>query len=207
MGSTSVESEPLPIDSLMARLRGALALESPYEGAPRGMEAGTPASVLIALGYFSSSSEPHLLVTRRTHKVETHKGQMAFPGGHTDPEDDDAVATALREAREEVGLDSRDLTVLGTLPALDTVTRFRVTPVVSVVRTRLEDLSLTPAEDEIDAMVWVSLRQLREVYRREAIEHGQIRYPIDVFQVDEYRIWGVTGTLIKNLLDRMERVG
>lgn len=207
MGSTCVESKGPQLESLMASLRGAIALDVPYEGAPRGVAAGTPASVLIALGYFSAGTEPHLLVTRRTQKVETHKGQMAFPGGHADPEDRDAVTTALREAHEEVGLENRHLDVLGTLPGLSTVTGFHVTPVVSVVCRHLDQLELVAAEDEIDAMIWVSLSRLREVYRRETIDHGQIRYPIDVFQVDEYRIWGVTGTLIKNLLDRMERVG
>lgn len=207
MGSTCVASEARLLDLLISRVREAITLDAPYEGAPRGRVPGTPASVLIALGYFSGCPDPHLLVTRRTQKVETHKGQMAFPGGHAHPRDSDAVSTALREAREEVGLDASWLSVLGVLPGLSTVTGFHVTPVISVVQRPLDSLELVPAVDEIDAMVWVSLARLREVYRREAIEHGQLTYPIDVFQVDEYRIWGVTGTLIKNLLDRIERVG
>lgn len=195
----------------LTRLKDGLLLDLPYEGVPRrpGLERANqepvPAAVLISIAF--GKGGPAVLVTRRTHQVETHKGQMAFPGGHRDPEDTDPIATALREAREEVGLDPRWVRVVGQLPELPTVTGFQVTPIVGWVEREMELIDLQPAPAEIDGMFWIPMTRLWQEYRRESIEHAGLRYPIDVFEVDGNRIWGVTGTLLKNLLDRITRVG
>ena len=197
--------------SFVSRLESGLLLNVPYEGIPRRplqvekVKEPIPAAVLISIA--SGIDGPSVLITRRTQQVETHKGQMAFPGGHRDPEDQDAIATALREAHEEVGLDPEWVRVIGQLPELPTVTGFLVTPVVGWVARETDQIALTPAPFEIDGMFWIPMTRLWQVYRRESIEHGGLRYPIDVFEVDGHRIWGVTGTLLKNLLDRITRVG
>lgn len=186
-------------------LRRAAQLELPYDAVPRPGRGGVSAAVLMAMAF--SGDDPHVLVTRRTQTVETHKGQMAFPGGHQEECDSDSVATALREAREEVGLEPDLIQVVGVLPVLETITGFCVTPVLGIVGAELPGIELEPCPKEIDTVVWVPLEQLRRVYRRESLARGGIRYPIDVFEVGPHRIWGVTGTLLKNLLDRIERVG
>lgn len=90
------------------------------------------AAVLIPLVWHDD--EWHLIYTRRTDTVESHKGQVSFPGGACDEGETTAEQTALREAEEEIGLDPSEVRVLGTLSNLITITYFRVTPVVAVVK-------------------------------------------------------------------------
>jgi 8-oxo-dGTP pyrophosphatase MutT (NUDIX family) len=89
------------------------------------------AAVLLPLTWFEN--EWHLLFTRRTNRVETHKGQVAFPGGACDPGEHTPEQTALREAQEEIGLRPQDVRVLGRLNAMATITSFRVSQVVGIV--------------------------------------------------------------------------
>jgi 8-oxo-dGTP pyrophosphatase MutT (NUDIX family) len=90
------------------------------------------AAVLIPLVWHDD--QWHLLFTRRTDTVESHKGQVSFPGGACDEGETTPEETALREADEEIGIPARDVKVLGRLSNLITITYFRVTPVVGVVR-------------------------------------------------------------------------
>ncbi len=89
------------------------------------------AAVLLPL--LRLGNEWHLLYTRRTDRVETHKGQVSFPGGACDPGEEHPEQTALREAEEEIGLHARDVRVLGRLSPLVTITGFRVSPVVGLI--------------------------------------------------------------------------
>lgn len=90
------------------------------------------AAVLIPLVW--QDQEWHILFTRRTDRVESHKGQVSFPGGACDEGETTAEETALREAEEEIGIPPREVRVLGRLSNLITITYFRVTPVVGVIR-------------------------------------------------------------------------
>ena len=89
------------------------------------------AAVLIPLTWFED--EWNLLYTRRTDKVESHKGQVSFPGGACDPGEQTPEQTALREADEEVGIHPQDVRILGKLSPMITISSFRVTPVVGVI--------------------------------------------------------------------------
>ena len=89
------------------------------------------AAVLIPLTYVQD--EWHILFTRRTDRVESHKGQVSFPGGACDEGETTPEQTALREADEEIGMRPADVTVLGRLSQLITISSFRVTPVVGVI--------------------------------------------------------------------------
>lgn len=93
-----------------------------FAGPPR------PAAVLIPMTWVDD--QWHLLFIRRTTTMVEHSGQVAFPGGRLDHEDKDATAGALREAHEEVGLAPGDVTVLGNLPPILTISNFLITPVV-----------------------------------------------------------------------------
>jgi 8-oxo-dGTP pyrophosphatase MutT (NUDIX family) len=192
----------------IAELRDALSKNLPYgERAPD--RTGTPASVLLLFGSSAQApSEPLLLLTRRTDRVETHKGQMAFPGGMREKAEDELTA-ALRETEEEVGISRSSVEILGRLPGLWTVTGFWVTPFVGVLSESLEKISLQINEAEIAQTYWISLRELQseKTYRKEWIEHGAVRFPIHCYYVGEkkeVRIWGATGSMIQNLLARLE---
>ena len=86
------------------------------------------AAVLLPL--FKKGEDYHILFTKRTDRVKYHKGQISFPGGGVDEEDSDLEETALREAYEEIGLNRKDVEILGALDDIVTVTQFIVTPFV-----------------------------------------------------------------------------
>lgn len=89
------------------------------------------AAVLVPLTYYQD--EWHVLYTRRTDRVESHKGQVSFPGGASDEGETTPEQTALREADEEIGLRPADVTILGRLSQLITISSFRVSPIVGVI--------------------------------------------------------------------------
>jgi len=89
------------------------------------------AAVLVPLAF--SGGEWHLLFTRRTDRVQSHKGQVSFPGGACDAGETTPEQTALREAEEEIGMQREDVQVLGRLSKLITISSYRVTPVVGII--------------------------------------------------------------------------
>ena len=89
------------------------------------------AAVLVPLTY--AQGEWHLLFTRRTDRVQSHKGQVSFPGGASDEGETTPEQTALRETKEEIGVKPEDVKILGRLSRLITISSFRVTPVVGII--------------------------------------------------------------------------
>lgn len=202
------------MDTFENQLRRALMLELPYPERPP-FETGTPASVLILFGDYKGNRS--VLIIKRAESLGTHQGQVAFPGGILEPEErdvlDGGMHAAIRETEEEVGIPGSEITVLGQLPGLWTVTGFWVTPFVGVLHRAAEEVPLKLNPTETAAAAWIQLAELRasETYRREFKKFGEVNYPIHVFQVGGFRIWGATGSMIRNLLDRLaveeERMG
>ncbi|MGE5314849.1 MAG: NUDIX hydrolase, partial [Acidobacteriota bacterium] len=89
-----------------------------------------------------------LLLTKRTDRVEHHKGQISFPGGAADPQDESLTATALREAFEEIGLPEDAVRVLGVLDQVWTPSGFLITPIVGIIDSPMPLLAPSPAEVE-----------------------------------------------------------
>lgn len=180
-----------------------------------------PAAVLMLFGYSSGigDKEPHLLITRRSQQLPTHKGQMAFPGGlmeeadastDSSPAEKNMVLAALREAQEEVGISRTKVRVLGVLPALPTLSSdFWVTPVVGILNPFIDEITLQESNEEIESAYWIPLSQLSqpEAYRQEWVEYHGSKIRTDVFQVGGDKIWGATGIMIRNLLDRLSASG
>lgn len=144
---------------------------------------------------------PTVLLTERTAHLSTHKGQVAFPGGRSDPGDRDAAATALREAHEEVGLESSWVEVLGSLPTYVTGSSFIVTPVVALVQ---PDFALQPNPDEVADVFEVPLAFLldpahheRHVFEWQGLRREWFAMPYQDGLRQRY-IWGATAAMLRN---------
>ncbi|MBK0326055.1 CoA pyrophosphatase [Rhodobacteraceae bacterium F11138] len=160
-----------------------------------------PAGVLIAVRL--DGPTPQILLTKRSSALKHHPGQIAFPGGKQDQGDRDVVDAALREAHEEIGL-PRDLPeVLGILPEHETVTGFRVTPVVAVVR---RDFRIVPEPGEVEEVFPVPLEHLMnpENYLIESRRWRRVRRYYYTVPFGPYYIWGATARMMHGLATRMQ---
>lgn len=149
------------------------------------------AAVLIPMAWFGN--EWHLLYTRRADKVETHKGQVSFPGGACDPGEETPEQTALREVEEEIGMRAQDVRVLGRLTPMITITSFRVTPVVGVVKWpyafRVENAEV--ARVFTMPLGWLSDRSNRWEFKLPGRRYGLIVY----HPYDGEILWGATAIM------------
>ncbi len=158
-----------------------------------------PAAVLIAV---SNEAEPQLLLTRRPTTMTRHPGQIAFPGGRIDPDDDDAIAAALREAEEEVALGRHHVEVLGTLDSYETGTGFSIRPVVGIVP---PGLVLMPHEREVAEVFHVPFAHVIDPANHE-VRSGEWQGRERKFYVIRHgdrEIWGATAGILVNLSRRL----
>jgi len=162
------------------------------------------AAVLVPI---IDAPQPRVLLTVRRDDMRSHAGQVAFPGGRLDPEDDGPIEGALREAWEEVGLRADQVDIIGTTRAYVTGTGYLITPVVGVIP---EGLALVPHEAEVARVFEVPLEHLvteRNHLRRSAIYNAIERHYFEIDWPHEY-IWGVTAGMIVNLAPRLrEAIG
>jgi 8-oxo-dGTP pyrophosphatase MutT (NUDIX family) len=181
--------------SLALAPRGGLLAGDLIEGAP---DAGHQAAVLVAI---TDRPEPGVLLTVRREHLRTHAGQISFPGGRLDP-GEDAVAAALREAEEEIGLPPVQVEVWGAADPYRTVTGYAVTPVLGMVP---PDLALAPHEHEVADWFEAPLSFLLDPANQQRMSaefQGRTRH---YYQIDWQgrRIWGATAAMLVNLSRRL----
>ncbi|MEI6547911.1 MAG: CoA pyrophosphatase [Burkholderiales bacterium] len=145
-----------------------------------------------------------VLLTERTAHLSSHAGQVAFPGGRTEPADASPVATALRETEEEVGLHRSHIEVLGVMPQYLTGSGFVVTPVVGLVvaahTLTLDDNEVAEAFEVPLAFLMDPANHQRRLYRwSDGGERSFFAMPWTGPEGDEHFIWGVTAAMIRNL--------
>jgi 8-oxo-dGTP pyrophosphatase MutT (NUDIX family) len=160
-----------------------------------------PAAVLV--GLVDRSDGPAVLLTRRHEQLRHHAGQIAFPGGRIEPSDTGAVAAALREAAEEVGLRADHAQAVGFLDPFVTITGFHVIPVVARV-----DPAFVPVADphEVDEVFEAPLAFLLDPANERqftAMVNGRERRIVEM-QFGTYRIWGATAAMLVNFRRRLE---
>lgn len=141
-----------------------------------------------------------VVLTRRAAHLRAHQGEVSFPGGGRDG-DEDLVTTALREAEEEIGLDPATVEVVGELDHLATVTSGSfIVPYVGVLSARPTALVANP--DEVAHILHVPLAELlaEEVYREEVWTFGEAERPIFFFELHGDTVWGATASMLRRLL-------
>jgi len=170
----------------------------------RGHEAATvddqerEAAVLAPI--IDRASGSHVLFTKRADHLSDHPGQMSFPGGGREPEDASLEATAKREANEEIGLELEEVSTVGRLDDIRTITRYSVRPFVAEV----PDRTYEPSDGEVAEVAVLPVDALidEENYQSERREHphyGEIR--LHYFYVDGYTVWGATARMLVQLLE------
>ena len=159
------------------------------------------ASVLVPI--ILKNGALRVILTKRSSALRNHPGQIAFPGGKVDETDCDAAAAALREAREEIGLDPANVDLLGKMPCHETVTGFSVTPFLGRIR---EGFRPMPEPGEVDEIFAVPLAQVTDMERFSVQSRrwrSQRRHYYAV-PFGPYYIWGATARILRGLAERME---
>jgi len=161
----------------------------------------TPAAVLVPL--VNRPEGLHVLLTQRSADLTDHAGQISFPGGRVEPHDESHAAAALREAAEEIGLAADRVDVLGQLENYETVTGFRVAPIVGWIE---PPLSLTPDPLEVSDVFEVPLAFLLDPahQKRHFRMLGELRRDYWAIPYGERYIWGATAAMLM-ILDRTLR--
>ncbi len=156
------------------------------------------AAVLLPL--YQREGQCHLLFTKRSDQVKYHKGEISFPGGMVDEEDRELIQTALREAREEIGLNEEDVEIIGLLDDIVTVTQFIVTPIVGLFP---YPYPFQINQVEIDELIEVPLSFLLQkdsFSEREIFRMGRSEW-VYAYQYGNHIIWGATARMLKQFLD------
>jgi len=163
----------------------------------------TPAAVLLAL--YPSGGDFHVVMQKRSERVEHHKGEISFPGGTVDPEDESLLATALREASEEMGIAPEDVRPLGRLDDTPTTTGFMISTFVGALPHPYE---FTPSDAEVAEALFVPLSRLRDPASRRVetrLENGAAR-SLPVYVYDGSVIFGATARILEQFLASVSKV-
>ncbi len=163
-----------------------------------------PAAVLV--GVVPAPDRPRLILTKRASHLRNHPGQIAFPGGRMDRDDPDLAATALREAEEEIALPPSAVEVLGELPAHETVTGYKVTPILAQIN---RDFTARPEPGEVAEIFAVPLAHVTDPARfrvERRVWRGTWRNYY-IVPWGPYYIWGATARILRGLADRVGPCG
>ncbi len=172
---------------------------------PRSIESGYRREAAVLMPIFECRGAPHFLLTLRTEEVETHKGQVSFPGGMRHG-NEGLETTALRETYEEIGLDTGRVEMLGRFHDYISVTDYRVTPFAGYIRKPFE---LVPQPAEVAEVLEVPFSVFQDPARLRVEKRKYRDRLIDVYYYSygDYQIWGLTARIIRDFLAELSSAG
>ena len=162
------------------------------------------AAVLIPVTRHEANNESHIVLTVRSENLKSHAGQISLPGGTSEASDPNAVATALRESEEEIGLKAEQVEIIGQLGDLALPSGFHVTPVVGLIQT---GLSFTPCPAEVADIFQAPLELLldTEAYTHSTMMFNEVPRKVLELHYQDYRIWGATAAILYHLAKEVEK--
>jgi len=179
---------------MLNKIRQGLAEHKPL----KNLQFNKQASVLIPL--LESEGELFVLLTQRSEKLRSHAGQVSFPGGKQDTQDENSLETALRETFEEIGLNKQNIEIIGTLDQILSLHNYMVTPFVGLIP---ENFVSIPNDDEIEAVFKVPLTFFMngDNHWTEEFKTPIATVLVHHFNFQNFDIWGLTAKLILRLLE------
>ncbi|MBV9309333.1 MAG: CoA pyrophosphatase [Solirubrobacterales bacterium] len=160
----------------------------------------TDAAVLVPI--YLDGGEPHLVFTKRRENLRRHAGEISFPGGRYDEGEVDLRATALREAKEEIGLPPDGVEIVGALQPTPTIaTGYAIYPFVGLIEPGRE---WTISAREVAEVLELSLSELRAGYARRRLLRRGLPIRTDTYLVGDHLIWGATARMLADLFDRLD---
>jgi 8-oxo-dGTP pyrophosphatase MutT (NUDIX family) len=177
-------------------------LLDPAEAAALDVPGRIDAAVLVPL--FVLDGELHAVFTKRREELRSHPGEISFPGGRQDDDETDLRLTALREAKEEIGLEPAAVELVGALhPTPTMVSNYAVYPFVGLIE---PGHAWRPSASEVAEVLELSLPELRAGHQRRRILRGGLPFDTEIYVVgedDEHMIWGATARMLGDLLERI----
>jgi 8-oxo-dGTP pyrophosphatase MutT (NUDIX family) len=208
-----VPGERLTAEALRGRFAASGVWVPEHPGDGRVFVEREPSAAAVLVPLVERPQGLQVLLTRRTDHLRDHAGQVSFPGGRSEPEDDGPAGTALREAEEEVGLDPRQVQLIGEMPVYTTVTSFVVTPVVALIRPpfelKLDSFEVAEAFEVPLAFLMDPANHHRHRFSFDGGERQFLSMPWQGVAADgtprEYFIWGATAAMLRNLYGFLAR--